>query len=131
MYQLLNTTGYEKLISKYNLTSIGAKVMIATNAEFTSKLIPKDPYDYQDMDKVISFILKAINEHKKIAIYGDYDVDGICSVSILYRTFKLLNYEVGYYVPNRYEDGYGLSSKIVQQMKNKGYSLIICVDNGK
>ena len=130
MYKILDTDGYEKLMNKYHLSSISAKVMKTHNLNFTKKILSKDPYEYNDMDKVISMILMAISEKKKIAIYGDYDVDGICSVSILYRTFKLMNYEVGYYVPNRYEDGYGLSSKIVEQMHVKGYSLIICVDNG-
>lgn len=130
MYEILNTNGYEKIINKYHISSLAAKVMVANNLEFTNKIIAKDSYLYKDMDKVISIILKSMNEKKKIAIYGDYDVDGICAVSILYRTFKLLNYEVGYYVPNRYEDGYGLSCKIVKQMKEKDYSLIICVDNG-
>lgn len=130
MYKVLDTNGYEEFMNKYNLSSVAAKFMRVNNLEFTSKIANKEPYDYENMDKVISFILKTMNEKKKIAIYGDYDVDGICSVSILYRTFNLMDYEVGYYVPNRYKDGYGLSSKIVENMHNKGYSLIICVDNG-
>lgn len=130
MYKVLNTEGYEKMMDKYHISSLAAKVMIANKLNFTNKINSKKPFEYKDMDKVVGFILKAMGDKKKIAIYGDYDVDGICSVSILYRTFKLLNYEVGYYVPNRYEDGYGLSSAIVDKMHEKGYSLIICVDNG-
>jgi len=130
MYKILEANNYQKLMDKYNLSSLAAKVMCATNIELTAKIISKDSYNYKGMNEVVSFILKAMSDKRKIAIYGDYDVDGICAVSILYRTFQLMNYEVGYYVPNRYEDGYGLSSKIVKQMKDKGYSLIICVDNG-
>lgn len=130
MYNVLKTEGYEKIMNKYKISSLAAKAMIGNNLSFTNKIEGKNPFAYKDMDKVVSLILKNINSKNKIAIYGDYDVDGICSVSILYRTFKLLNYEVGYYVPNRYEDGYGLSNKIVDQMHDKGYCLIICVDNG-
>ena len=130
MYKVIETNSYKDLIDKHHISSLAAKVMSARNIDLVSKIKEKNPYDYNGMDRVVGMILKAINDNKKIAIYGDYDVDGICAVSILYRTFKLLNYDVGYYVPNRYEDGYGLSSNIVMQMKEKGYSLLICVDNG-
>ena len=118
MYKILETNNYRKLMDKYNLSSLAAKVMCANNLELTNKITSKNSYDYNGMNEVVSFILKAMNDKRKIAIYGDYDVDGVCSVSILYRTFKLLNYEVGYYVPNRYEDGYGLSSKIVKSSES-------------
>lgn len=130
MYKVLNVSKYEELMKKHHITSLAAKVMANRNISFTNKIIENDSYKYKDMDKVVSVILKAMSDNKKIAIYGDYDTDGICAVSILYRTFKLMKYDVGYYVPNRYEDGYGLSSKIVKQMHEKGYTLLICVDNG-
>lgn len=131
MYKLLDVTGYEELMKRYHISSLTAKIMANRNISFTNKIEKRDSYEYKCMDKIIGIILKAINDKKKIAIYGDYDVDGICSVSILYRTFNLMNYsDVGYYIPNRYHDGYGLSSKIVKQMSDKGYSLLICVDNG-
>ena len=130
MYKVLDTTGYEKLANKYHISSLAAKAMIAHSLSFTNKIKEIDCYEYEMMSQVVGIIYKSINNREKIVIYGDYDVDGICSVSILYRTFKLLNYEVGYYVPNRYEDGYGLNTKRVEQFKEKGYSLIICVDNG-
>ncbi len=130
MYKILNVDGYEEIMKKYHLSSLASKAMVANNLTLTSKLKISDPYKYKDMDKVIQTILKAINDKKKIVVYGDYDVDGICSVAIIYRTFKLLNYEIGYYLPNRYEDGYGITIEKIKQMKDKGYSLIICVDNG-
>lgn len=130
MYKLLDTNGYKDIMSKYHISSLSAKAMIAYNMSFTNKLKENDSYMYKGMNDVVSLILKTISNKEKIVVYGDYDVDGICSVSILYRTFKLMNYEIGYYVPNRYEDGYGLTIKRVEQMKEKGYSLIICVDNG-
>lgn len=67
---------------------------------------------------------------KKVVIYGDYDVDGIMSTSILVYTLKKLDFDVGYFIPSRYEEGYGLNASRVKQFKEKGYSLIITVDNG-
>lgn len=130
MYKVVNVDGYLDIMRKDHLSSLASKVLANRNIEFVSKTVEKDSYEYKDMDKVVGAILKSINDKKKIVVYGDYDVDGICSVSILYRTFKLLNYDIGYYVPNRYEDGYGLNTQRVEQFYNKGYSLIICVDNG-
>lgn len=130
MYKVLDVKGYEELMNKYHISSLAAKLMKARGLNFTNKIIDKNPYDYKDMDKVVGMILKAINDNEKIVIYGDYDADGICSVSILKRTFDLMNYNIGYYIPNRYEDGYGITIKKVQQFYEKGYSLIICVDNG-
>lgn len=82
------------------------------------------------MDKSLDYIHSAIDNHEKIVIYGDYDCDGIMATSILVRAFKILNYDVGYYIPSRYIDGYGLTKKRIDDFKNKGYSLIITVDNG-
>lgn len=130
MYKVLDITGYEELMNKHHISSLLAKVLINKKISFTNKIIEKSPYDYKNMDKVVGMILKNINEKKKIVVYGDYDADGICATSILKRTFDLLNYDIGYYLPNRYEDGYGLNVKRVNQFHEKGYSLIICVDNG-
>jgi len=90
MYKILEANNYQKLMDKYNLSSLAAKVMCATNIELTAKIISKDSYNYKGMNAVVSFILKAMSDKRKIAIYGDYDVDGICAVSILYRTFQLM-----------------------------------------
>ena len=68
--------------------------------------------------------------HEKICIYGDYDCDGILATTILVQAFLELGVEVGYHIPNRFDDGYGLNVKRVEQMAQKGYSLIITVDNG-
>lgn len=130
MYKVLDVTGYEELMNKHHISSLLAKTLVNKNISFTNKIKEKDAYDYVNMDKVVGMILKAINDKQKIVVYGDYDADGVCSVSILKRTFDLLGYEIGYYLPNRYEDGYGLNLRRVKQFAEKGYSLIICVDNG-
>lgn len=82
------------------------------------------------MEKAKNIINEAIKHDDKIVIYGDYDCDGIMSTSIMLKCFNMLNYRVGYYVPSRYIDGYGLNEKRVQDFYEKGYKLIITVDNG-
>jgi single-stranded-DNA-specific exonuclease len=86
--------------------------------------------DYDDLTNIVTRIHKAITNQDKIVIYGDYDADGVLATSILVDTFKKLGHEVGYYVPNRYQDGYGLHVDKVQEIHDKGYRLIITVDNG-
>ena len=83
-----------------------------------------------DMAKIKERIFKAIKNKEKIIIYGDYDCDGICSTSIMVKTFQKLGYNTSYYIPIRYCDGYGLNVNNVIKMKNAGFSLIITVDNG-
>jgi single-stranded-DNA-specific exonuclease len=75
-------------------------------------------------------ILDAIEKNKKIIICGDYDADGICSTTILYRTLKSMKARVGYYIPNRFNEGYGLNDNTVDLALGKGYELFILVDNG-
>lgn len=75
-------------------------------------------------------ILKAIQQNEKIIVCGDYDADGICSTSILVKTLKDLGALVGYYIPHRFEEGYGLNPKTVKLALEKGYTLFITVDNG-
>ena len=85
---------------------------------------------FQDINKCVEVVKNAIKENKKIFIYGDYDCDGIMSISILVKMFSYLNYPVSYYVPSRYLDGYGLTQKSAEQIVNDGYELLITVDNG-
>ena len=81
-------------------------------------------------DQAEEIVLSHIKKNNKIIICGDYDADGICSTTILYRTLKKLNADVGYYIPNRFKEGYGLNDNTVELALNKGYELFILVDNG-
>ena len=87
-------------------------------------------HTFKDMDKVVQVVKEAVANNKKIFIYGDYDADGIMSVSILVKMFSYLNYPVSYHVPNRYLDGYGLTLKRSQEIVDNGYDMLITVDNG-
>lgn len=85
---------------------------------------------FNDSMKVLDRIRYALDHNQKICVYGDYDCDGILATSILVDAFKQLGFDVGYYIPDRIIDGYGLNVKRVQQMIDKQYNLIITVDNG-
>ena len=85
---------------------------------------------FKDIDKCVEVVKAAVKENKKIFIYGDYDCDGIMSISILVKMFSYINYPVSYHVPNRYLDGYGLTPKRAEEIVESGYDLLITVDNG-
>ncbi|MGC9361790.1 MAG: single-stranded-DNA-specific exonuclease RecJ, partial [Candidatus Syntrophosphaera sp.] len=89
-----------------------------------------DPFLFKDMEKAVGRILRAIEMKEKITIYGDYDVDGTTATTLLYLGLKSLGADIGFYIPNRMIDGYGLSLGSVDQIKEDGTSLIISVDCG-
>ncbi|HHT66771.1 MAG TPA: hypothetical protein GX010_00880 [Erysipelotrichaceae bacterium] len=85
---------------------------------------------FDNMESCVALLREALDQNKKIFIYGDYDADGILSISILVKMFDEINYPISYHVPNRYVDGYGLNKKRAEEIVNGGYDLIITVDNG-
>lgn len=89
-----------------------------------------DPYLLKDMDKAVERINIAIKNGEKVTIYGDYDVDGITSIAILYKHLSRLGIEVDYYVPDRIQEGYGVNIEALDKIKAEGTSLIITVDTG-
>lgn len=78
----------------------------------------------------IQLLETSIKNKEKITIYGDYDVDGVTSTTILYKTIKLLTNNVDYFLPNRHKDGYGLSIENIDIIANNGTNLILTCDNG-
>lgn len=89
-----------------------------------------DPYRMADMDRAVDRILLAISRKEKICIYGDYDVDGVTSVSMFYLYLKKLGGNVSYRIPKREGEGYGVSCAAVDQLAAEGVQLIITVDTG-
>ncbi|MBE5040022.1 single-stranded-DNA-specific exonuclease RecJ [Ructibacterium gallinarum] len=89
-----------------------------------------DPYLLKDMEKAADRIWKARDEGEKITIYGDYDVDGITSIAILYKHLREMGIEVDYYVPDRMQEGYGVNKEALDKIHKGGTSLIITVDTG-
>ena len=89
-----------------------------------------DPFLMKDMEKVIDRIKQAMDSKENIWVYGDYDVDGITSIALLLKVFEIFDYPVSYYIPNRLEEGYGLSVEGLETILDKGGDLIISVDCG-
>jgi single-stranded-DNA-specific exonuclease len=89
-----------------------------------------DPFLMKDMDKAVSGIEQAISSQQKILIYGDYDVDGTTSVSLVYGFLKSRYSLVDFYIPDRYSEGYGVSTKGIEFAKENNFSLIISLDCG-
>lgn len=87
-------------------------------------------YRFNNVKDAVSLVNSAMTENKKIHIYGDYDADGIMGISILVKMFQFLAYDVTYYVPNRYTDGYGINMQQAEKIINDNIGLCICVDNG-
>jgi single-stranded-DNA-specific exonuclease len=89
-----------------------------------------DPFLMNDMDKAINILMEAKRKKEKVAIFGDYDVDGVTSSSILYLGMKKLGFDVITYIPSRIEEGYSLNEKAISELKNKGYNILVTVDCG-
>ena len=89
-----------------------------------------DPFLMKDMDKAVARVERAIDRGEKILVYGDYDVDGTTAVSLVYLFLKRLTPSVGTYIPDRYDEGYGVSTKGIDWAEENGYKLIITLDCG-
>lgn len=89
-----------------------------------------DPMMMKDMDKAVSVIASSIRDNKHIRIIGDYDIDGICSIYILFKGLKICGADVDYEVPDRITDGYGINENLIKQAYEAGVEVIITCDNG-
>ena len=129
----------KKIAEKYNISELLATVLVnrgiieeknietflnSTRNDF------HDPYLMPDMEKAVNRILKAIENKEKTIIYGDYDVDGITSITVLSKFLKDCGLETGFYIPNRLNEGYGLNKEAIKKISEEGYKLIITVDCG-
>ncbi len=89
-----------------------------------------DPFLLFGMKEGVDLILSAISDDKKICVYGDYDVDGITSTSILLTVLRHIGADVTYYIPSRFDEGYGLNMTAIDRLQNDGVELIVTVDCG-
>lgn len=89
-----------------------------------------DPFLLKDMDKAAARITRAVDNMEKIAVYGDYDADGVTSTSMLYSYLETRGADVIFYIPQREGEGYGMNMGAVEYLKEQGVSLIVTVDNG-
>ncbi|GKV68754.1 single-stranded-DNA-specific exonuclease RecJ [Sporosarcina sp. NCCP-2716] len=132
-------TAVSLLMDELGLPSMHAKILAARGltdpAEARAFLQTDahtlhDPFTMHDMDKAVSRIRQAIETGEHIVVYGDYDADGVTSVSVLTTALERLGADVSFAIPNRFEHGYGPNSTLFQEIADLGASLIITVDNG-
>ena len=138
IYQV-NEKEIEELQEKYKINKLLSTILsnrgIVKEEQIEKFLEPKrndfyDPYGMPDMKITVDRIIKAIENQEKTIIYGDYDVDGITSVTVLKSFLEERGLNVGVYIPNRLDEGYGLNKTAVEKIVQEGYTLMITVDCG-
>lgn len=129
----------EEISNKFKISKLLAQILINKNVtkddEIEVFLNPKrnnfyDPFLMPDMEKAVERIIKAIENKEKVLIYGDYDVDGITSTTVLKKFLEKLCMTVDYHIPNRLKEGYGLNKEAIEEIAEKGTQLMITVDCG-
>ena len=130
---------YKYMAAKYGITELMSRLIVnrdITDDEMIRSYINPDynmlhePRDMKDMNKAVDIIINKIKNKKKIRIIGDYDVDGVISVYILYSALKRCNADVDYEIPDRIKDGYGVNVNIIKKAHEDGIDTIITCDNG-
>ena len=102
----------------------------ANNLLSSSERQLQDPFLMKDMDRAVARIQRALDQGETIAVYGDYDVDGITSTCLLTHYLRSQGGSVTYYIPNRLDEGYGVNRQAVEHLAQEGVKLIITVDCG-
>ena len=128
----------KEYVDKFKISEVTAKMLLAKDLtedkidEYLNPSIEKlhDPYLLNDMEILVDRIILAKDRKEKVAIYGDYDVDGITSITLIYSFLRDLGLEMVYYLPDRIEEGYGLNTDALKRLKDDGVSLVITVDCG-
>lgn len=129
----------DKIANEFNISKLVANIIaskgLKSQDEIEIFLHPRrtdfhDPFLLPDMEKAVERVIEAINNNEKVAIYGDYDVDGITSSTVLHRFLKDRGLDTDIYIPNRLSEGYGLNSNEIKKIAETGHTLIITVDCG-
>ena len=135
----VNNDEVEEFAKKHKLSNLLASILIHKNIttdEGVEKFLHPtrmdfyDPFLLPDMEKAIDRIVKAVENKENITIYGDYDVDGITSITLLKKFFANSGVDVKTYIPNRLEEGYGLNKDAIREISYSDTTLIITVDCG-
>jgi single-stranded-DNA-specific exonuclease len=128
-----------RLASEFSLPAVAGKILVSRGLDTKGKaeefLAPSmerllDPFLLPDMERGVDRIIRALRQKHKVMIFGDYDVDGITSTSLLFLILNKLGAEVTYYLPNRLIEGYGLSEEGIREAERRGAGLIVSVDCG-
>ena len=129
----------EEISNKFNISKLLAKILVnrkvIEDKQIQMFLNPTrndfyNPFLLPDMEIAVDRIIKAIENKEKVIIYGDYDVDGITSTTVLKQFLAERGLEVGFHIPNRLEEGYGLNKEAIEDIVSQKYILMITVDCG-
>ena len=129
----------ERLSAELEISPVAGRILagrgIRTAAEARSYIRPSldslhDPFLMRDMGLAVDRLCQAIDNHERIMVYGDYDVDGTTAVALMYSFLKTQTDNLIYYIPDRYTEGYGISTKGIDTAKEKGCTLVIALDCG-
>ena len=126
----------QQLMAKYDLSPLCARVLSCRGCddELIESLLTaaslQDPFHAEGMHTVVERIHQARAQKEKVLVCGDYDADGICATAIMVDALRMFGITCGFYIPDRLKEGYGLREKTVDMAKERGYSLLITVDNG-
>ena len=129
----------ERLSAELEISSVAGRILaergIRTAAEARAYIRPSldslhDPFLMRDMGKAVDRLCRAIDNHERIMVYGDYDVDGTTAVALMYSFLRTQTDNLIYYIPDRYTEGYGISTKGIDTAKEKGCTLVIALDCG-
>ena len=126
-YCKIDSIKVKQIQEKYNINNLLATVLVNRGIEDIKTYLEPTRYDFHnpykmpDMEKAVERILQAIEKKEKIIIYGDYDVDGITSITVLKSFFEDLGVEVGEYIPDRLNEGYGLNKKAIEKISQKNF----------
>lgn len=135
----VNDIKVKELVQNYNLNEILAKILVNKGLEKKDEIELfinptrnnfHNPFLMPDMKLAVDRLLKAKDNNEKIIIYGDYDADGITSVTVLKTFLEERGMQVSSYIPNRLDEGYGLNKKAIKKIYEDGYRLMITVDCG-
>lgn len=133
-----NTDLAQKIADKMNINPIIAQILMNRKIQsldlaqqfLTPKLNTTPVFDSNELLKCVTLIDEAIQQKTKILIYGDYDVDGITSISLMLNFFRTRSAAIEFYIPNRFSEGYGLSDRAVNYIEANRIGLVITVDCG-
>ena len=129
----------QQLQRELNISSAAARMLVVRNIQsaeearqFIRPSLDKlhDPFLMKDMDNAVKRLHQALTKDEKILIYGDYDVDGTTAVAVIYRFLSPLTSSLDYYIPDRYNEGYGVSTQGIDYAAEQGCTLIITLDCG-
>ena len=132
-------TAAERLTTELEISPVAGRILagrgIRTAAEARAYIRPSleslhDPFLMQDMGAAVDRLCRAIDAHERIMVYGDYDVDGTTAVALMYSFLRTQTDNLLYYIPDRYTEGYGISTKGIDTAKEKGCTLVIALDCG-